>query len=167
MTTTAATTTKAAVTLSEMAQMVGLSRSRLYQLLGTAFPWPVYNIITRRPVFPEEIQQVCLDVRRRNCGIDGKPILFQCKPLRPVAEPQQAATRPRRAATPPSSPAQTPNTWLIDALAALGLNVNAAQAEAALRSSYPNGTTGIDQGEVIRVVFLHCRGQNSAGNAGR
>jgi len=161
------TTTKAAVTLSEMAQMVGLSRSRFYQLMGTAFPWPTYNITTRRPVFPEELQQICLDVRRRNCGIDGRPILFQCRAPRPVEQPWRATARPRRAATPPSSPASAANTWLVDALSALGLSVNAAQAEAALRASYPNGTTGIEQGEVIRVVFLHCRGQNSAGNAGR
>lgn len=160
------TATKAAVTLTEMAAMLGLSRSRLYQLLGTAFPWPVYNIVTRRPVFPEEIQQVCLDVRRRNCGVDGNPILFQCRAPRPIAPPQRA-TRPRRTPTPSPSPAPTANTWLVDALVALGLNVNAAQAEAALRSSYPNGTTGIDQGTVIRGVFLHCRSQNSAGNAGR
>ena len=160
------TATKAAVTLTEMAQMLGLSRSRLYQLMGTAFPWPVYDIVTRRPVFPEEIQQVCLEVRRRNCGIDGKPILFQCKPLRPVAEPQRANIRRQRTAAPPS-PAPAANTWLIDALAALGINVNATQAEAALRVSFPNGIAGIDQGEVIRAVFLHCRRQNSAGNVQR
>jgi hypothetical protein len=162
-----ATATKAAVSLTEMAAMVGLSRSRFYQLMGTAFPWPQYDIVTRRPIFPEEIQQVCLEVRRRNCGIDGRPILFHCRAPRPIAPPQRANTRPRRTATPPSSPAATANTWLVDALAALGLNVNTAQAEAAQRASYPNGTTGIDQGEVIRAVFLHCRSQNSAGNAGR
>ena len=32
--------TKAAVSVAEMARMVGLSRSRFYQLIGTAFPQP-------------------------------------------------------------------------------------------------------------------------------
>lgn len=163
---TTATATKAAVTFTEMAAMVGLSRSRLYQLLGTAFPWPQYDVVTHRPVFHEEIQQVCLEVRRRNCGIDGRPILFQCRAPRPVEQPRRANIRRQRTPAPPS-PAPAANSWLVDALAALGLNVNAAQADAALRASYPNGITGIDNGEVIRAVFLHCRSQNSAGNAGR
>ena len=34
---------KSAVTVSEMARMVGLSRARFYQLIGTAFPYPLYN----------------------------------------------------------------------------------------------------------------------------
>ena len=69
--------TKAAVSVAEMARMMGLSRARFYQLTKAgAFPPPVYHLLTRRPIYPEELQLVCLDVRRRNCGIDGKPILF-------------------------------------------------------------------------------------------
>ena len=71
--------TKAAVTVAEMARMVGLSRARFYQLMGTAFPSPVYDVATRRPHFDEDQQKDCLEVRRRNCGIDGKPILFYCR----------------------------------------------------------------------------------------
>src|SRR6478736_5302516 len=68
--------TRAAVTVAEMARMVGLSRARFYQLIGTAFPHPLYDVATRRPVYTEEFQLTCLEVRRRNCGIDGKAILF-------------------------------------------------------------------------------------------
>ena len=71
--------TKAAVTVAEMARMVGLSRARFYQLLGTTFPWPVYDVSTRRPIYVEEQQSICLEVRRRNCGIDGKPVLFYAR----------------------------------------------------------------------------------------
>ena len=71
--------TKAAVTVAEMARMLNLSRQRLHQLIGTAFPYPVYNIKTRRPFFTEELQRVCLEVRRRNCGVDGKAILFYAR----------------------------------------------------------------------------------------
>ena len=63
---------KQAVTVSEMARMVGLSRARFYQLIGSAFPFPVYNVSTKRPFFDESLQTICLEVRRRNCGIDGK-----------------------------------------------------------------------------------------------
>lgn len=69
--------TKAIVSVAEMARMVGFSRARFYQLIqaGT-FPSPVYDIHTRRPTYTEDQQLVCLDVRRRNCGIDGRPVLF-------------------------------------------------------------------------------------------
>ncbi len=48
--------TKAAVTVAEMARMVGLSRSRFYQLIGTAFPQPERQPGTGRPVYTEELQ---------------------------------------------------------------------------------------------------------------
>ena len=67
---------KSVVSVAEMARMVGLSRGRFYQLVGTAFPWPVYDIKTRRPYYDAEGQSRCLDVRKRNCGIDGRPVLF-------------------------------------------------------------------------------------------
>src|SRR5262245_11463174 len=72
--------TKAIVTVTEMPRMVGLSRARFYQLVraGT-FPAPVYQ--AGRPVYPEELQGICLEVRRRNCGIDGKPVLFYSRRL--------------------------------------------------------------------------------------
>src|SRR6266852_5321463 len=76
--------TKTAVTMSEMARMCSLGRSRFYQLIGTAFPNPVYELSTRRPFYTEEQQLVCLEVRRRNCGIDGKPILFYTKSINRV-----------------------------------------------------------------------------------
>ena len=79
---------KAAVTVSEMSRMCGLSRARFYQLIGSAFPHPVYDVATRRPYYDEEAQKVCLEVRRRNCGINGVPILFYAKRL-PVALPKR------------------------------------------------------------------------------
>ena len=80
--------TKAAVTVAEMARMCGLSRSRFYQLIGSAFPQPERQPGTGRPIYTEALQEVCLEVRRRNCGIDGKPILFYARrlgtaPIRP------------------------------------------------------------------------------------
>ena len=71
--------TKAAVTVAEMARMCGLSRSRFYQLIGTAFPRPERQPQTGRPIYTEELQQVCLEVRRRNWGIDGKAVLFYAR----------------------------------------------------------------------------------------
>lgn len=52
--------TKAAVSVSEMARMMGLSRSRFYQLIGSALPFPIYDVATRRPIYDQQLQQTCL-----------------------------------------------------------------------------------------------------------
>jgi hypothetical protein len=86
--------TKAVVSIAEMARMVGLSRSRFNQLIGSTFPWPLYSLSTRRPFYDEKLQHLCLEVRRRNCGIDGKPVLFYSRrPINtpPMRKPKQIA----------------------------------------------------------------------------
>ena len=153
--------TKAAVSVAEMARMVGLSRSRFYQLIGTAFPEPERQPETGRPIYTEEQQQVCLDVRRRNCGIDGKPVLFYARRL---------GTAPSRPKLPKPKPEakQGDVPALVEGLNALGLTTaTAAQVQKVTQELYPKGTEGIDQGEVLRAVFLHLKRQNSADNVRR
>jgi hypothetical protein len=41
--------------------------------------------------------------------------------------------------------------------------VKEEQVEAALKTVFPNGVDGNDQGEVIRALFLHLRQQSGAG----
>lgn len=94
---------KQAVSIAEMAKMVGLSRGRFYQLVGTTFPPPIYDVRTRRPFYPPDLQAVCLEVRRRNFGIDGRPVLFYAR--RMVIAPT-APSGPRR------QPSPTTNTTM-------------------------------------------------------
>ena len=42
---------KSAVSVAEMAKAVGLCRARFYQLLGSAFPYPIYDV-RRETVLP-------------------------------------------------------------------------------------------------------------------
>lgn len=137
--------TKTAVSVAEMSRMVGLSRARFYQLIGTAFPHPVYCIQSRRPFYDEESQQLILEVRKRNCGIDGKPILFYARHA-PKAAPRKKPAR-----------VQKLNVELIEGLKSLGLIVTSAQVEAAIKSLFPRGIDGIDQAEVIRSIFIHLK----------
>lgn len=152
--------TMAVVTVSEMARMVRLSRARFYQLVRAgAFPAPVYQ--KGRPVYTEEQQQVCLEVRRRNRGVNGEPVLFY-----PRRQPTGSGKPKKR----PSDPAPKGKDIqaLLDGLNALGLTTaTAAQVEAVTKEMYPNGTAGLDQGEVLRAVFLELRRRFSSGNVGR
>src|SRR5262249_37653088 len=147
--------TEAVVTVSEMARMVGLSRSRFYQLVESGvFPQPVYCVSNRRPVYVEELQQTCLEVRRRNCGVNGQPVLFYARGHRLPA--QTRTSRPAKAKPPKAGG----HADLLDGLVALGLSTTAAEVESALMALYPSGVSGADQGEVLRQVFLHLKRQN-------
>lgn len=155
------TETKSIVTVAEMARMLGLSRQRFYQLIGTAFPHPLYHVATRRPFYTEEQQQVCLNVRKRNCGIDGKPVMFYASRL-------TTSARTAKPVKPKLEAKGKDVAALVDGLNSLGLTTaTAAQVERTTRELFPQGTTGIDQGEVLRAVFLHLKRQNPADNVGR
>ena len=57
---------------------------------------------------------------------------------------------------------------LVEGLTALGLSAaTGAQVEQAKKELFPNGTSGMDQAEVLRAVFLHLKRKNSGDNVGR
>ncbi len=146
---------KQAVTVAEMARMVGLSRARFYQLIGTAFPHPIYAVAKKRPFFNEELQKVCLEVRRRNCGIDGKPVMFYARRL--------DLPTPRRQS--PSVKKTAKYTSLIAGLAGLGLSgVTEGQVQASVQKLYPNGTDGVDDPTQLRTLFVHLMRQDREHN---
>ena len=145
---------KHAVTVAEMARMVGLSRSRFYQLIGNAMPSPNRDE-HGRPFYNEDQQRTILEVRRRNCGIDGKPVLFYApRSTVPVSAPKRI--------TKPKSVDQ--HVEIVDGVQSLGLTATKAQVEAAIKQLFPAGLAGIGPGEAIRQVFLFIRRQNSSGN---
>lgn len=154
---------KAAVTVAEMARMVGLSRARFYQLVHDGiFPVPVYAIETRRPLYLEEQQKLCLQVRRHNCGVNGHPILFYTtRTTMPVSKPRSVRN------SPVSLPKQRRHASLIAALEALGLNVTVAQVECAMAGAFPNGTDGVEEGDLIRGCYRQLKRQDSADNVRR
>ncbi|MGA2620205.1 MAG: hypothetical protein ABSF26_21510 [Thermoguttaceae bacterium] len=137
--------TKMAVSVSEMAAMCNLSRSRFYVLLvsGT-FPRPVQNASCKRPHYALELQAKCLEIRRTGIGFNGLPVLFNRKAGPP------AKTRGRK---PPTGQ----HAELVEALKSLGLAATAEEIGLAIREVFPDGTEGTSQGEVIKAVFLHLR----------
>ena len=146
--------------VSEMARQCGLSRSRFYQLMGSTFPWPVYDIATRRPFFPEEIRQLCLDIRRRNCGIDGKPVLFYARRITTLAK------KPGKSKPAAARDNQCDET--LNGLRSLGLSTaTMPEVAAAVKQLFPEGAANADRGEVLRAVFLHFKRQNRADNVRR
>ena len=161
MTTKIEPQTKSVVSVSEMARMVGLSRARFYQLLGKTFPKPITDEASGRPCYPEELQRVCLEVRRRNSGIDGRPILFYARRMTPNVT---------RRTSKPKATVQRDGllTEVADAVRSLGMTgVSDGQIAAVVRELCPFGLAGADLNGVIRAVFLSLRRQDSADSVGR
>ena len=139
--------TKVAVTVAEMARMCGLGRSRFYQLIGTAFPYPVYDVSSKRPFYTEDQQRICLEVRRRNCGIDGRPVLFYARSIN-----RTPSTKPKRASK--AVPVQD-HAELLEGLKALGMTATTVQVNEAIGTLYPAGINGVDSSSILRAVFIH------------
>jgi hypothetical protein len=150
---------KAVVSVAEMARMVGLSRARFYQLVNEGvFPSPIYNVKTRRPFFTDSMQGVCLEVRRRNCGVNGRAVLFYAARVGSVVAKTKLTKK---------TPMQKSDQFdeLVEGLRCLGMTtVSTAQVESALKRCFPNGKNGADDGTVLRAVFLFLKRQDSPGN---
>jgi hypothetical protein len=68
----------------------------------------------------------------------------------------------------PKPKATHAHTEVLDGVRALGLTMaTAAQVDAAIGQLFPNGTAGVDPGEVIRSVFLSLKAQDSRNNVAR
>lgn len=140
---------RAAVSVSDMARTVSLSRSQFYAYIGTAFPYPLYDLRSRRPFYNADQQRECLSVRATGIGHDSRYYLFNT-PRR--SSPREAPSKVKRSR-------QRENGGLAELLEAvrhLGLEATKGQVEAVVAELYPSGLPEID-GEIIRAVFCRIR----------
>jgi hypothetical protein len=149
------TVTKHVVSISEMARMVGLSKTRFYQLIRSgAFPEPERDPDTKKPFYGADSQRAILGVRQHNCGINGTPILFYAR-RRDVGTTRVAKPKTSRKSTAPNTHAD-----LMAGLSELGVNASLQDVLPIIQELYPSGTDGTPAGEVIKKVFLKIRSQN-------
>lgn len=141
-----------------VARRLGLSRQRFWQLRKDGvFPQPQTDEETGRLYYSEEQLELCMDLRRRNVGINGKIVLFY-----------SARSTPSLPTTPRKKQSKTKVTKsrhqeVIDSLKALGTTgITDDQVDAAVSELFPNGKGGVDQGELVRAVFLYIQRQNSS-----
>lgn len=137
---------KAAVSVSEMAQICQLSRSRFYNLIQSgAFPKPVQPESAKRPLYDKSLQQKCLEIRRTCIGANGHPILFN---------------RMRKKTTVVSkSEPKLQHAELIDALGELGLKTDSKAVASAITTLFPAGVEDLDRGQVLQKLFRHLKGK--------
>jgi len=139
---------KAALSVSEVAALCLLSRSRFHALVKAGvFAAPILNESSKRPYYTQELAQKCIEIRRTGIGQNGQVVLFNRKPRKPGSK-----LKP----TTPAAP--QPHQEIVEAIKSLGLSVTADAVGAAIAKLYPGGMEQLDQGEVIRKLFLHLQG---------
>lgn len=163
-----------AVSVSDMARLVGLSRSRFHQLLKEGFfPAPQKCPDTGRPFYDLLSQTSCLEIRRTHFGLNGRTVMFYARrfgrldAVQPKARPLGAqSSSARKKETAPASPSvKAKHAALIESLKQLGLHdLNEQKVAAAVSEVYPQGIEGQPQEAVLLAAFRHLVRQNSGSN---
>ena len=147
------------VNMSNMARLLNLSRSRLYQLIDQGvLLQPVYLITNKRPVYTKEMAVRNLEVKSNNVGINGEIVMFYSA---------RTATSTRLKKTVRKSDDQKrvsadTHADMIYALESLGLeNITSSQIESAIQKCFPGGTTNVSDDYILTEVFRYLKCQNS------
>jgi hypothetical protein len=140
---------KAVVSVSEMADLCQISRSRWYEMVASGiFPKPIQLPSVKRPVYDRSLQERCLEIRATGIGLNG-PVLFNRKPKKA----QQSKPKTQRPAIGERlDPVVEP---ILEALKDLGLSTTPKAVGDAVSVLFPSGIAGQEQGDVVRRVFLH------------
>lgn len=143
------TSTKAAVSVSQMSELCQLSRSRFYELMELGiFPKPVLQSSAKRPIYDRSLQEKCLDIRSSGIGLNGTLVVFNRK--------SKGQTKAKRVIKPESDILLEP---VIEAIRSLGLSTTSQAVGEAITNLYPSGIERLDQGDVIRKTFLFLQGK--------
>ena len=129
------------VTFSEMSEILGISKTRLYDLIRDGiFPEPMRNPSNTRPYFSSELTDSCRQVVKTRVGLNGQPYTPNRKGKKSTSTANQ----------------RTPHDSLIVSLAGLGLNATAKQVDDAVKS-LPDAGKGLEEGDLVKRVFLLLR----------
>ncbi len=138
---------KPIVSMTEIAQMLQLSRARFYQLLQSGFfPKPLHDERSKRPYYDLELQKKILECRQSGIGVDGSFMLFY--------SPRKNGTTSnvRKKIGPVVKE-------LAEILESMGLDTTVKQVQQGLSEIYPDGTNGEEQGVIIRELFRYFKSQ--------
>ena len=142
--------------VSSIARALGLSRARFYQLVRAGvFPYPIYDLRTRRPYFTVELQEICHQVRQTNVGYNGLPILFY-SPRRTGDPMQKTSASAKKRKQPRPEPLYQE---LSEALLAMGIgDATSDRVKEAVNTLYPDKQVEeMDRGILIRHLYRFLR----------
>ena len=142
---------KAVCSVTELAIILGLSRTRFYQLQRVGvFPMPVFCIRTKRPFYPLELQKKCIEIRKTGVAHNGQPVLFYGE----HKNSNKAFREP--SASGKNSKNQQKCEELTNTLRRMGLNVSYKAVEDAITALFPEGLQQQStEGQTVRDLFRY------------
>lgn len=148
---------RAAISVSEMARSLHMSRARFYELVNAGvMPPPCYLVRTRKPFYTAQLQEMCLKVRKRGEGINGEPVVFYAIRGTLTKRPSRPKSRSK-----PKAEQNPMLETLLNGLRQLGVNEPDGNAVREILSEiYPRGITSECQGEVLTTVFRRLKRRN-------
>lgn len=136
---------KAAITVSRMCSLLGMSRSQFYWHVKRGTFHAPLRLSNGRPYFNASQVEDNLKARELGIGVNGEYVLFYER----TDEPQKPRETP---------PPKADHTELLDGLQSLGLtSVTAKQVAEAVAVCYPKGTRNEDENDILRTVFRHLK----------
>lgn len=121
--------------VSQMAEAVGLTRQRFYQLIADGvFPPPVYDLKTQRPYYSQDQQQQCMGIRQSGIGFNGQAVFFN---------------RPRKRSRKQERVIPEFDRY-IRTLKEMGLIIDPQKIRTALEAIYPKGLEGRSDELILR-----------------
>lgn len=149
------------VSVSDMAKMVGLSRSRFYSLLERGFfPAPQRGKSSSRPFYDLEGQLRCLEVRETGIGVNGEPHVFQRKEGEKIPIP-----RSRLKSVSKPTEVSIDLAPIIEGLRELGLTkIKEPKVKSAIDRIFPKGIESMSFEKILPPLFteLFQNGQNES-----
>ena len=134
---------KPIVSISEICQMIQLSRSRYYQLVNSGFfPKPLHDPRSKRPYYDLKLQKTIVECRQTGIGVDGSYMLFYS------SRKSETVAHLKKKVSPVVKE-------LTETLEGMGLDVTVEQVQQGLIELYPDGIENLEQGLIIRELFRH------------
>ena len=151
------------VGMSQMAKLLYLSRSRLYQLIDNGVLLnPVYLITNKRPIYTMQMVMRNLEVKKNNVGVNGQVIMFY-SPRNIIHSEKINAVKTEKKKLPNNQYKE-----LIDELAELGLGeVSVTDVGSAISELFPDGTEKVGQDEILTSVFRYIKCRDTTDNVER
>ena len=144
---------KAAITVSKMCSLLGMSRSQFYWHVRKGTFHAPLKLSNGRPYYNASQVEDNLKARELGIGVNGEYVLFYVRDNEtPKPTTGQAKPKPKQ-----------DYTDLIDGLSALGLSgLTTSMVASAVEQCYPQGTAAQDENDVLRTVFRQLKRAGSA-----
>ena len=150
----------AIIGMSQMAKLLHLSRSRLYQLIdaGILVP-PAHLLSNKRPIYTREMVLRNLEVKTNNTGINGQIVMFYT--ARNTISSVKKVNRKSEVKVQNKVPKNKYQSFIGD-LESLGLeDVSVKNVESALSDCFPDTVPDLEDDETLIAVFRYLNCQNT------